>query len=160
MAVLGVVGGGWPWWGDSSEASLRSQLQQLAQLLSASPSDRPATRRARIDAAVRSQLASDARLRIAELPHVTVPGPALTDALTALVEPGEAGDVELTRIELDLRGDQATAFVDARLAGDVGRDLHAPHRQVTLGLVRRGDGWRIVDVEVPARKLEEPEPRP
>ena len=142
------------------EPSLEAEIRKLAEAVSARPGDSMEQRRTRIERAVNHCVAPGARLRIAELPNVTSPGPALVDALVGVVQPEEEAEVELTRVDIEVTGASASAEIDVRLAGDVGRDLHAPHRQITLRLVRAASEWRIVDVDVPARKQAEPEPRP
>ncbi len=142
------------------ESNLEDELRAVATAVSAPPGDTTARRRQRIEQAVERYVAEDARLRIAEIPTLTAPGPALVDALVSIVKPGEEAHVELARIEAEIDSKRASVKLDTRLAGDVGRDLHAPHRQVTLQLIRTASGWRIIDADVPAQTLAEPEPRP
>jgi ketosteroid isomerase-like protein len=159
LALLVIVAVGF-WVPRGTESTVEDELRQLARELSAAPGDTPTSRRARVEAAVHRYVSPDARLRIAEAPAVTGPDADLVAVLVGLIRPDEEADVELTRIEARVGSDIATAQVDARVSGDTGRDLHAPHRQLTLRLKRTGSGWRIVDADVPAATLPEPEPRP
>ncbi len=159
LALLCAVGAGALWLREPNPG-VEPELRAMAAAISAPPGDQAPQRRQRIEAAIERYLADNARLQIAELPALTAPNGSLADALVGLVAEGEEAHVELTRVEVEVSGDHARALVDARLSGDVGRDLHAPHRQLTLQLVRTASGWKIVHVSVPARRLEEPEPRP
>jgi len=139
---------------------IRAELGALARAVSAPPGDDPVARERRIRAAVERSLAPDAVLDVEEAPGLTADPGALGRVLTGLVVPGEASVVELTAVEIEARGDAADARVDVRLAGDVGRDLHARQRRLSLRLVRRGERWQVVAAGMRAATDPEPEARP
>lgn len=151
------------WWrgaGGGPGAELRAELAELARVVSAPPGDDPVERERRIRAAVERSVSPDAVLDVEEAPGLRAEPGALTRALSGLVAPGEASVVELTAVEIEARGDAADAAVDVRVGGDVGRDLHARQRRLTLRLVRRGGQWRVVAAEMRAATDPEPEARP
>lgn len=143
------------------DGGVEQLLRGLAADVSALPGEAEAVRRARIEGAVSRALTPDARLQVDELPDLSRPSPALVAALAGLVAPGEQATVELTHVQVHEEGEgRARAVVDVRLAGDPGRDLHAPHRRLALDLVQVDGTWRITSVAVPAETQAEPEPRP
>jgi len=157
-ALAGLV-----WWRGATRgpaAEIRAELGELARAVSAPPGADPAERERRIRAVVERSLAPDAVLDVEEAPGLGAEPGALARALTGLVAPGEASVVELTAIEVEVRGDVARAIVDARLGADVGRDLHARQRRLSLRLVRRDGRWRVVAAGMHAATDPEPEARP
>lgn len=163
LLVGGVALAGLLWWrgaGRGPAAEIHGELGALARAVSAPPGEDPAERERRIRAAVERSVAPDAVLDVEEAPGLSAEPGALARALTGLVAPGEASVVELTAIEVEVQGDAARAVVDARLGADVGRDLHARQRRLSLRLVRRGDRWRVVAAGMRAATDPEPEARP
>lgn len=146
---------------DSGDPEIAALLRELAARISAPSGDDPAERATRIAATVAAHVAPGAVLEIEEMPELGGDPEQLAAALIALVAPGETAVVELMTTEIRRLGAaSAAAWVDVRVGGDVGRDLHARQRRLTLRLEHDGARWQIVAAAMPARADPEPEPRP
>ncbi|MCA9643935.1 MAG: hypothetical protein H6718_16180 [Polyangiaceae bacterium] len=126
----------------SPQGRLESDLGELASALSYTSTEGSAARASRFRGVMTRWLDESTQVQIAGGgSYVGVD--ANLQALEGLAASRPQLFFEVERVEVTLQGDQASAVGLLNVSATQVGDLHRDQRRIDLGLIKRGDGWKV-----------------